>query len=90
MHPKPSSSISDLFSWNPQNFFLGPRSWNEDLSMFKYFDITERVKLRVTSDFFNFFNHPNDLNPNSTTGLIDLSQQSNDPRIIQFSARLEW
>jgi len=80
----------DPLSWNSQNFFLGPRSWNEDLSAFKYFDIMERMKLRITADFFNSFNHPNDLNPNKNTGLINLSQQANDPRIIQFSGRLEF
>ncbi|HXI38896.1 MAG TPA: carboxypeptidase regulatory-like domain-containing protein [Bryobacteraceae bacterium] len=80
----------DVLNWNAQNFFLGPRSWNEDLSLFKWFDITERIRLRFTSDFFNAFNHPNDLNPNKSTGLINLSQQANAPRIIQFSARLEW
>ncbi len=80
----------DVLNWNAQNFFLGPRSWNEDLSLFKWFDITERIRLRFTSDFFNAFNHPNDLNPNKNTGLINLSQQANAPRIIQFSARLEW
>jgi hypothetical protein len=72
------------------NFLLGPRLWNEDFSVFKYFDITEKVKLRLPSDFFNLFNHPNDKNPNATTGLINLSQQLNDPRIIQFSARIEF
>jgi hypothetical protein len=80
----------DVLNWNAQNFFLGPRSWNEDLSLFKWFNITERIRLRFTSDFFNAFNHPNNLAPNKTTGLINLSQQANDPRIIQFSARLEW
>ncbi|HKW97657.1 MAG TPA: carboxypeptidase-like regulatory domain-containing protein [Bryobacteraceae bacterium] len=80
----------DVLSWNAHNFFLGPRSWNEDLSAFKYFDLKERWKVRFSADFFNAFNHPNDLNPNSTTGLINLSQQANDPRIIQFSARMEW
>jgi hypothetical protein len=80
----------DVLSSNAQNFFLGPRSWNEDLSLFKWFDITERIRLRFTSDFFNAFNHPNNLNPNKNTGLINLSQQANAPRIIQFSARLEW
>ena len=80
----------DVLSWNAQNFLLGPRSWNEDLSLFKYFDITERMRVRFTSDFFNAFNHPVDLNPNKNTGLINLSQQSNDPRIIQFSARFEF
>lgn len=80
----------DVLSWNAHNFFLGPRSWNQDLSAFKYFDITEKVKLRFTSDFFNAFNHPNNRSPNGTTGLVDLSKQANEPRIIQFSARLEW
>jgi len=82
--------VIDMLSWNPRNFYLGPRSWNQDLSIFKYFDFTERVRMRFTSDFFNFFNHPNDPRPNATTGLQDLSQQTNDPRIIQFSVRLEW
>jgi len=82
--------VTDMLSWNPRNFYLGPRSWNQDLSIFKYFDFTERVRMRFTSDFFNFFNHPNDPRPNATTGLQDLSQQTNDPRIIQFSVRLEW
>ena len=51
---------------------------------------TERVKARFTGDFFNFFNHPADVQPNTTTGLVDLSRQVNAPRIIQFSLRLEW
>ena len=85
-----STTITDNLSWNPRNFYLGPGQWNQDLSIFKYFDITEKVKVRFTSDFFNFFNHPVDLQPNSTTGLQDLSRQANAPRIIQFSLRMEW
>jgi hypothetical protein len=84
------TSVGDLLNWTPHNFLLAPRLWNEDFSVFKYFDITERMKLRFTSDFFNLFNHPNDKNPNGTTGLLNLSVQTNDPRIIQFSARLEF
>jgi hypothetical protein len=87
----------DVLGWNAHNFMLSPGSWNEDLSAFKYFDITERIKVRFTSDFFNSFNHPlayilGDPNRtlNTTTGLLDLSKQENDPRIIQFSLRLEW
>jgi hypothetical protein len=85
-----STTVSDMVNWNARNFFLGPRQWNEDLSVFKYFDITERVKTRFTADFFNFFNHPNNFRPDQTTGLQDLSRQVNDPRIIQFSLRVEW
>jgi len=91
------TTVTDLFSWNPRTFMLSPGAWNEDLSVFKYFDIVERVKLRFTADFFNAFNHPIDYLPgdlnhtlNTNTGLLDLSKQENDPRIIQFSLRLEF
>ena len=40
---------------------------------------------KITNDFFNAFNHPIDNVPNASTGLQDLSTQTNDPRIIQFS-----
>ena len=91
------TTITDLFSWNRRAFMLSPSAWNQDLSVFKYFDIMERVKLRFTADFFNAFNHPIDYLPgdpnrtlNTNTGLLDLSKQENDPRIIQFSLRLEF
>jgi hypothetical protein len=91
------TSITDNQTWNAQNFFLGPGLWNQDFSIFKYFNFSERVRLRFTSDFFNVFNHPNNLNPGGTnanpggtSGLVDLSRQANEPRIIQFSLRLEW
>jgi hypothetical protein len=85
-----STTLTDVQTWNAQNFYLGPHSWSTDASLYKYFNFTERFKFRLSGDFFNIFNHPIDLNPNKTTGLIDLSQQSNDPRIIQLGARLEW
>jgi hypothetical protein len=61
-----------------------------DASLFKNFSIRESVRLRFTADAFNVLNHPNNLNPNPTTGLIDLSQSANEPRIIQFSLRLDF
>jgi len=39
---------------------------------------------------FNLFDHPNDFNPSGSTGLLNLSVQANDLRIIQFSARVEF
>ncbi len=84
------TSIADNLTWNAHNFYVGPRSWNLDTTLFKYFEIRERFKLRLSGDFFNVMNHPNDLNPNNTTGLINLSQQANDPRIIQIGARVEF
>ena len=84
------TSITDTVNPNARAFLLGPRAWNTDVSLFKNFSLTERLKLRFTADFFNFFNHPNDVNPNATTGLQDLSTQTNEPRVIQFSARIQW
>lgn len=90
------TTITDNLTWNAQNFMLSPGAWNEDLSIFKYFEIAERIRLRFTADFFNVFNHPVNYLPgstqdlNTTTGLLDLSRQVNDPRIIQFSLRLEF
>ncbi|MCW5977079.1 MAG: TonB-dependent receptor [Bryobacteraceae bacterium] len=85
-----NTSITDMLNWNARNFFRGPGAWNTDLSLFKNIYFTERLKTRITADFFNAFNHPLDLNPNAGTGLQDLSRQSNDPRIIQFSLRVEF
>ena len=82
--------ITDNLSWNARNFMLGPAAWNQDISLFKYFSLTERIRLRMSGDFFNAFNHPNLNNPNATTGLINLSSQPNNPRIIQVGARLEF
>jgi hypothetical protein len=82
--------IGDTVNPNARAFFLGPGSWNLDVSLFKNFQLSETIQLRFTADFFNAPNSPMDGNPNATTGLQDLSTQSNSPRIIQFSARLSW
>jgi hypothetical protein len=82
--------ITDTVNWNARAFYLGPGSWNSDIAFFKNFSVSERVKARFTADFFNFFNHPVNVNPDGTTGLQDLSVQANEPRIIQFSLRIDW
>ena len=84
------TTITDNMNWNARAFMLGPRNWNMDMSVFKWFQIKENVRMRLTGDFFNGLNHPNSGNPNGATGLLDLSTQSNEPRTIQISARFEW
>ncbi|MGI9073808.1 MAG: hypothetical protein ACR2JB_21390 [Bryobacteraceae bacterium] len=84
------TNITDNLSWNSRNYMLGPSAWDVDTTAFKYFTITERVKLRMSGDFFNVFNHPLLNKPDPTTGLINLSSQPNSPRIIQVGARLEF
>jgi len=82
--------IGELYNYSPRANFMGPGAWNVDLALFKNFRFSEQKNLRFTADFFNFFNHPNDVNPDATTGLQDLSRQVNNPRTIQFSLRIEW
>ncbi|MBI3681747.1 MAG: TonB-dependent receptor [Acidobacteria bacterium] len=82
--------ITDTVNWNARAFYLGPGAWNTDVSVYKNFQVAEAFRVRFSADFFNAFNHPNDGNPNATTGLQDLSTQPNAPRIIQFSLRLEF
>ena len=85
-----NTPIGDNVNWNARNFIVGPSAFNMDFSIFKNFQFTEQMRLRFTADFFNVFNHPIDVAPNTTTGLQDLSVQGNEPRIIQFSLRFEF
>lgn len=74
----------------PRDNFIGPGGWNDDLSVYKHFKIKERVDLRFSGDFFNLFNHPTDVPPNTSTGLQDLALQANSPRVVQLSLRIEF
>ena len=84
------TSITDNVNWNARNFFRGPGAWNADITVSKSFALTERANLQFSADFFNAFNHPVDVDPNGTTGLQDLSQQANAPRVIQLRGRISW
>ncbi|HVP13117.1 MAG TPA: hypothetical protein VMV94_18220, partial [Phycisphaerae bacterium] len=81
---------SGQINWNSRNFILSPHQWNQDLSLRKAFTIKERYRLMFSGDFFNAFNHPNESNPNTTTGLVNLGVQPNSARIIQVSGRFEF
>jgi hypothetical protein len=65
-----------------------------DLSLFKNFALTERVKLQVRGAAYNFTNTPQFGTPNvsinsANFGVITLSTV-NDPRLIQLSMRLNF
>ncbi len=86
-----NTAIGDLYNPSPRAFFLGPGAWNVDFSLYKFFRIKERVNTRFSADFFNVFNHPNDVSPDAVTGLQDLGRQSGEnARVIQFALRFEW
>jgi hypothetical protein len=86
----PTDVPYDPYTTIPQNFIRGPSYWGDDLSLFKTFAIREDLRLRFTADAFNVFNHPNNVDPDPSTGLINLGISASDPRIIQFSLRLDF
>jgi hypothetical protein len=49
-----------------RNQFTGPGELLSDMSLFKNFTITERVKAQFQAEFFNIFNHPVYANPGNT------------------------
>jgi hypothetical protein len=89
--------FSGFYNPAPRDNIIGPGAWNVDLSVYKHFRFGEHVDARFAADFFNAFNHPNDIPPSTTTGLQDLGFQQttstgglNDPRVIQLSVRVEF
>jgi hypothetical protein len=85
-----NAPFSGIYNPDPRVNIIGPGGWNDDLSVYKHFRIKERFDMRFAADFFNAFNHPNDIPPSTSTGLQDLATQANGSRIIQLSLRLEF
>src|SRR5262249_1614794 len=66
---------------------------NYDVSLFKNFHLTERMKLQLRSEFFNIFNTPRFAAPVGSFGTAAfgvVSSQANDPREMQLALRLSF
>jgi hypothetical protein len=66
---------------------------NFDFAAEKNFDITELVKLRFTSQFFDIFNHAQFAEPNlgvGGAGFGQVTHQLNLPRTVQFALRVSF
>jgi hypothetical protein len=73
-----------------QTVLLGPSNFEADISIYKVFSISERVKLRLNVDAFNAFNIQGRVNPNTTTGVESLQTSYWTPRQIQISGRFSF
>ena len=82
-----------------RNAYYGPGLATVDFSVFKNFQLMEKLKLQFRSEFFNILNHPNFAAPNflndannsigaSNTGAIGSTSTSS--RQIQLGAKLVW
>jgi outer membrane receptor protein involved in Fe transport len=67
-----------------------PGMWNVDYSLFKSFDVVERVQLQLRGEFFNLFNHANLSAPATTfnSPTFGVISSASSPRIAQVAAKL--
>ncbi|HKH97608.1 MAG TPA: TonB-dependent receptor [Candidatus Sulfotelmatobacter sp.] len=79
-----------------RNAYTGPGELMSDMSIFKNFSITERVKAQFQAEFFNVFNHPVYALPGNTcidcsgAGVITGLQADLQMRQIQFGFRVTF
>ena len=66
---------------------------NWDMSLLKATKIGEKLNVQFRAEFFNTFNHPRFAAPNNTItdGAVGkVTNQANNPRLIQFSLRINY
>jgi hypothetical protein len=64
--------------------------WNLDYSLFKNFQVVERMRLQLRGEFFNVLNHANFNAPNVTANSpsFGIITSAAAPRIMQVAAKL--
>jgi len=79
-----------------RNYIYGPAFWQTDMSFFKTFNVTERVRVQFRAESFNFLNHTNLANPNNcvdcpgTAGRIFGTFANYVPRQWQMALKTEF
>jgi hypothetical protein len=70
----------------------GPREISFNVAGYKTFPIHERLNLQFRAEAFNFVNHPNFGNVDTSLGSGTYGQVTSalDPRILEFSARINF
>lgn len=90
----PTFDPAHPFGNTPRNFLTGPGQKNVDLSVIKFFPITETVRAEFRTEFFNIFNWTNFANPNSNIAVPAtfgrITSTSTGPRVIQFGFKLKF
>jgi hypothetical protein len=68
----------------------GPGIEDVDLSLFKYFDISERARVQFRAECFNLFNHANLGLPENDLESPAFGQilQAGSPRLLQLALKL--
>lgn len=78
-----------------RNQVFGPNFRHLDISVFKGFDLTERLRLQFRAELYNVANQASFANPNMTLtasnfGTITSTNVNYQPRLAQFALRLDF
>ena len=76
-----------------RNILRGPNQRNVDISVIKYFPVTEKMNLEFRSEFFNAFNLVSFANPVNILASANVGQiveTSTGPRVIQFALKFDF
>jgi hypothetical protein len=87
-----ATAVGD-FGNTGRNILRGPDQRNVDISIIKYFPVTETVKLEFRSEFFNAFNMVSFANPINILASGSAGQivaTTTGPRVIQFALKLDF
>ncbi len=90
--PAPATAAGG-FGDSGRNILRGPNQENVDISIIKYFPVTERTKLEFRSEFFNAFNLVSFQNPINVLAAANVGQiveTSTGPRVIQFALKVNF
>ena len=73
-----------------RNVVRGPGIENVDLSLFKYFNVSDRTRVQFRAEFFNLLNHPNFGLPENDLESPAFGQilQAASPRLLQLAIKL--
>ena len=88
-----AASAAGGFGDTGRNILRSPNQRNVDISLIKYFPITERTKLEFRSEFFNAFNMVSFANPINLLSSANVGQivaTTTGPRVIQFALKVNF
>jgi hypothetical protein len=82
----------NTFSNQSRNSLVGPRNTNLDISVFKEFQLYERLKFQWRTDAFSVMNHPLPQQPQASVTSSTFGQVTGwgGARTLQLSAKILW
>ncbi|MGB8324401.1 MAG: hypothetical protein WCE52_15695, partial [Candidatus Acidiferrum sp.] len=89
---KPATALGD-FGNSGRNILRGPNQQNVDLSLIKFFPVTESKQLEFRTEFFNAFNMVSFANPLNILASANVGQivsTTTGPRVIQFALKFNF